>query len=258
MRAAEFWRGRLQTHGHTGWADQTIYAYDQLERLKLLREVLLHEKGERGNAIDFGCGTGDFSRLLIDLGYVVCGFDPFARPKLHSRFFSYANSFEEIPFAERSVNLALSVTALDHVLDNEELLSSLMLIRSLVRDDAVFFILEYGFDSTAQRNSLGVRNDYQALRMLSDWRDLLRRAGFEISSVRNAPHPTIAPSTGYVRYSSGAVVRAARIGERYPQLSPFYHWILRKRAAKILAESEHSVAQPHSSPLKLIRCIPIK
>ena len=58
MNAAAFWSEGLRTHGHTGWADPVIYGCDDLDRV------------ERA------------SRLLLGLGFTVCGYDPFVKSLL--------------------------------------------------------------------------------------------------------------------------------------------------------------------------------
>ena len=103
-----FWTERLHARGHTGWADRFIYAYDQLERLGIVSLALARPefRGVR-TAIDFGCGTGDFSRLLLSRGYRTCGVDPFVEPAIASPDFHHARDIADIGFEPGSVDLLL-------------------------------------------------------------------------------------------------------------------------------------------------------
>lgn len=152
----DFWKQRLIKHGHTGWADPAIYVYDQQERLALVEAVINKLSIQCGNALDFGCGTGDFTKLLLSKGFSVCGYDPYVRPAINSPRFSYTDSLQQIHLTECSKDLALSVTTLDHILDERELLDALSIIRACVKPDASFIMLEYALDSEADRKKFGM------------------------------------------------------------------------------------------------------
>ena len=106
-----FWSGRLICHGHTGWSDPVVYAYDQLERLEIIKSVVSKNKFKNGVALDFGCGTGDFSKLLLKMGFSVCGYDPFVKPSIGSSKFTYASTYTQIPFQDPVVDLVITITA---------------------------------------------------------------------------------------------------------------------------------------------------
>jgi 2-polyprenyl-3-methyl-5-hydroxy-6-metoxy-1,4-benzoquinol methylase len=76
-----FWQERFAAHGNTGKADTKIYAFDQECGLQWLREWLDKTQLPPGKALDFGCGSGDFSKLLVKLGWNVVAYEPlrFAR-----------------------------------------------------------------------------------------------------------------------------------------------------------------------------------
>src|SRR5215472_683344 len=146
MVKSSYWQDRFRGLGHTGWADPVIYSYDQPERLAIVEAALSRWSANRGVALDFGCGTGDFSRLLLRLGYTVCGYDPYVQPQLSSRGFTYATSYEDISIKEHSATLVLSVTALDHILEEHAFLEAIISIRRLLRQTGVFICLEYALD----------------------------------------------------------------------------------------------------------------
>jgi len=170
----------LTTHGHTGWADSIIYAYDQQERLALISQTVSKRSFGSGSALDFGCGTGDFSRLLLNKGLTVCGYDPFVKPNIRSKKFFYAEKYIDIRFHNHDADLALSVTTLDHILDENELLEGLRHIHSSLKTGGVFYILEYALDSVSDRKKGFQRSGYQAFRTVREWNNLLEQTSFLI------------------------------------------------------------------------------
>ncbi len=103
---SDFWNERLVKFGHTGWADPVIYAYDQQERLALIGAAITKLSIKRGSALDFGCGAGDFSKLLLSNGFNVCDYDPYVHPIINSASFTYADSFQQIELTDQSKDLA--------------------------------------------------------------------------------------------------------------------------------------------------------
>lgn len=250
----DFWKTRLTIHGHTGWSDSVIYIYDQLERLKLIKAAVSQLPQKRGIALDFGCGTGDFSRLLLGMGFTVCGYDPFVRPKIDLARFSYASTYQEIL---ATCDLILSVTTLDHILNEQELCEALQVIRSRLRSNGCFLMLEYALDSESDRSDCHLLADHQSFRTLSYWRDLLNRNCFAISSLSPVAHPLLCPSPGYHAYAGSLF---ARIGRRLPR-SLFrrlhYEFLLSRYAAKCANASPQSIICDGKSPLKLLYCSPV-
>lgn len=249
-----FWAKRLQSHGHTGWADPIIYAYDQLERIALIDKAISHSPRDSGIALDFGCGVGDFSKLLLQHGFSVCGYDPFVQPKIKSKSFTYANSYNAIPLALNSAALAISVTTLDHILDERELLYALAAIRKYLNSAGIFFILEYALDSTSDRERFGQRNSYQALRTLSEWEALLDQSAFRIVDMCPVSHPLFNPSIGYIEYTRSAIVRIRKRYNRLPFIKLWLNHMLQRRAAKLIRQFPPTLNNSAFTPLKLFRC----
>jgi SAM-dependent methyltransferase len=253
MDAADFWRERLRTNGHTGWSDPVIYAFDQLERLRLVRGWLV-ENGIRGDwALDFGCGTGDFSKLLLSFGFKVVGYDPFVRPAIRNTRFVYADSYTAL--AQLVVaDLALSITTLDHLLKTEEAHEALTKIRSTLRDGGLLCMLEYALDDSADRHTFNLKNDYQSFRSLGDWEYLMQTTGFRIRSVCPVPHPLVQPSAEYREYAHSFLVRLRRRFPRLPLTRQWYDKLLGWHAAKILGRTRLQTSAGVQSLLKFIIC----
>ena len=247
-----FWIERLNQFGHTGWSDPFIYAFDQRERIRLLRTKIPASGGSTGNALDFGCGTGDFCKLLLDLGFTVCGYDPFVSSQIRQSKFSYARIPSEIPFAPGSVDLILSVTVLDHIGDEAELNATLALFRGLLKRDGRFLMLEYALDTNADDWRRRYSNAHQAFRTLDEWRGILDTNSLKIAGVTPFPTPMFAPSQGYRAYSRSFGVRLLRRLSRFPSL-----WVPRDRILRYYAkkyQKNGSMEDYLASPLKLIEC----
>lgn len=252
-----FWKNRLALHGHTGWADPVIYAYDQQERLALLETVISRLPIERGIALDFGCGTGDFSWMLLRMGFAVCGYDPFVKPNISSAVFSYASSYHDISCKKQAADLVLSITALDHILAESELCEALNIIRHCIKQNGSFLMLEYALDTKMDYEKIGLNNAYQAFRTLSEWTRLLNTHGFRLVETSSVPHPFFGPSKGYDAYNQTLVTRICRRSSNLlSMVKPWRDAILKRKAKKMIVKFPINSQVIMPTPLKLIRCTP--
>lgn len=252
--ATSYWIERYLAFGHTGWRDPIIYAYDQEERLALIRRVI--PGGSAGRiAFDFGCGTGDFSRLLLADGFIVHGMDPYVKPRIRSPSFFYASTIEEIKLSLSEVDFVLCVTTLDHILSLSDLGRVLRMIHMLLKKDGVMVMLEYALDSELHGLKCGLQtNEYQSFRTTSDYTDLLRTAGLTITSISNAPSPALNPSAGYSAYTRSRLVRAYRKLPRRLASRRCLHRILRWHAKSFVSPIPIQTEPEAPSPMKLMCC----
>lgn len=258
ISARSMWDERLDRFGHTGWSDPVIYAYDQLERLSLIRRVISERAGIPGCALDFGCGTGDFCKLLLNLGYTVWGIDSHVKPDIASLRFRYGSNCDEIGSEIGMLDVILSVTVLDHILDDRQLAEVLERFRKLLKPDAALYLLEYALDSPEDRARLGLKNKYQAFRTCAEWSRILNRHSIQIMSVESVAHPVYSPSTGYRAYSISLPVRVLGRLCRIPRVGRVFRSVLER-----VAEFHHGDGVPSHrsapgamshSPLKLMTC----
>ena len=247
---ADFWRSRYEKNGHTGWGSPVIYAYDQQERLALISDHLDSLFVDPPNVIDFGCGTGDFSRLMLEEGFRVYGYDPYVRPTITDPNFVYVTTLDDLRVS-RTAGLILSVTVLDHILNDKELLETLVCLNELVSDKGHFLLLEYALDGEFESP-----NNYQAFRSLARWGNLLSSSGWEVSSIEPIPHPFSAPSLGFQRYRKAVAVRLLH---KLISLQPNTQQplrLLRRCAATAFDRYREEEAPIDNSPLKLMICSP--
>jgi SAM-dependent methyltransferase len=255
-KSADFWVQRLSNYGHTGWANPAIYTFDQQERLALIEAAINESPIQRGSAIDFGCGTGDFSQLLLSMGFNVCGYDPYVHPVISATRFAYADSFATIKLTSRSADFVLAVTTLDHILDEHELIDVLSKIRDYLKPAGWFYILDYALDSADDRKRFALNNNYESFRLLSEWQHLLGKSSFRVEDVRPVPHPLISPSLGYISYSRSPIVRIRRRFPRVPLPRLWQDTIFKWHARRVMRRFVSAVGDHRGSPLKLIRLQP--
>jgi SAM-dependent methyltransferase len=251
QRAQRFWAERVARAGHPGWNDPVIYAYDQIERLKLIEAMVSASFSPGSCALDFGCGNGDFSRLLLRLGFKVFGYDPFIKPSLRDKNFTYANSYAGLSQLS-DIDLALSITTLDHILARENARDALVKIRHTLREGGRLYMLEYALDSSTDRETFDLKSDYQSFRTLEDWKDLLESTGFHILSIQSGSHPTLNPSPGYRKYARTLLARFRWRFPRLPLGRAWYDRLLTWRAAEIVRRGLLPPTPEARSPLKLV------
>ncbi len=252
--SAKFWAGRLRDCGHTGWHDPIIYAYDQQERVEIVRSVVqrLATGLNIKSALDFGCGVGDVSRMLLSMGLEVYGYDPFVVPTLRDGRFHHLSKLAEVTTAMPPVDLAVSVTVLDHILDEEELDAALGVIRD--KTNGPLIMLEYALSDQVERPAGMHRNDYQAFRTVEEWRAVLARHAFRMVEVSGVPHPLTFPSPGYRRYRRSLYSRVARLLLRLHVPPGFMLWNLQLYAARMALPITIPSVEFQDSPLKLMVC----
>ncbi len=244
---ADYWRDRAKEVGHPGWKNPTIYAYDQRQRLRLLEQRIVALGLPAGARVfDFGCGTGDFSRLLLGLGLNVVAYDPFVAPAIEHPRFSFVSSPERFSAMESAqFALILSVTVLDHVLDANEFEGLLVSFRRLAAPGAQLLALEYAPDVETPAPAA-----HQAYRSLSTWRSALSRAGWSLGEHWPVFHPVHAPAPNYESYRRRLLIRLLARGSALPLLAPATAWALGVQAQRAVRGLR--ALSPADSPLKLL------
>lgn len=216
MSTADFWSARVRRHGHTGWSDAAVYAYDQPLRLAALRQLLPAEPQRLpGAALDFGCGTGDFCALLAERYAQVIGHDLSPQvlavaaqrhPPGAIRYVADVDQALAQPYA-----LILCVTVLQHVVDDTELQALLRRFASALQPDGRVVVLE---TFAAERPAA---NEYLKRRTVASLVAASAAAGLVPHSRRGFYHPSESPTPAFLAYRRRPVVRL---------LSRLAHWRL--------------------------------
>jgi trans-aconitate methyltransferase len=199
-----YWNDRVSKFGHTGWSDFATYYYDQNLRLNAIKQIIADSELKIKTALDYGCGTGDFSKLLTKYCDKVIATD------ISDKVIEKANSDnknDNIEYHELSDNifsykyeLILSVTVLQHILDDEKLSELIGKFESSLRDHGKIIV----FESFAKN---GVSSNYQKLREVDDFVKAFREYGLTRESVLDFYHPSNMPTKLFEKYRSKLIVR---------------------------------------------------
>jgi SAM-dependent methyltransferase len=246
----QFWEARFNQLGHTGWKDSVIYAYDQLERLSIVSNQADQLDIYKLNALDFGCGTGDFSRILISKGFRVWGYDPHAEPKINHPSFFFSSDLSGIFLQDGEAGLILSVTVMDHIICNEEFENRLRYLREKISKNGFFILIEYALDNPIKKPA-----SYQAFRSMERWNNSLYQVGWKIHFTKPIPHPKLAPSKGFIHFKNSFIVNILQKLFGKNTLRTVNLKLLSAHAKFVL--KQYGVGTVDSSPLKLIICKPI-
>jgi len=195
-----FWQQRLKAVGHTGRLDRKVYIFDQLCRLRAFETWLDSKTLVPGAALDFGCGIGDFSRLLNKRGWNVVGYDKFITPTYRSSSFKFVKSIAGESFLKH-FNLILSVTTLDHILDDSKFMDDLKRLRNMLSPGGCFFFLEWSPMTEVKRSS------YQAFRSMVVWRRALEETRFSVTEVIPFFDPISAPVAAWPIYEKMCITK---------------------------------------------------
>ncbi len=172
-----YWDERFRRHGHTGWGDELIYAYDQPLRLKAINKALVRAKVSVSNAIrvfDVGCGTGDLVFEFAKRGAEVIGIDvsqeviEYAQRRLidYPNVKLYTQQVGEANFASDSFDLITSVTVLQHVTPEEAFERAITNTVRMAKPGAKILILE---TSPIKRGVTGQSTPYFRIRTRREW-----------------------------------------------------------------------------------------
>ncbi|MFA6097236.1 MAG: class I SAM-dependent methyltransferase [Candidatus Paceibacterota bacterium] len=214
----KFWDNRVDKYGHTGWSDSSIYAYDQQARLMAVEKILQLMALNGSIALDFGTGVGDFADLLSRYFNKVVAFDVsesvivkakkrYGRVK-NIQFFS-GGSIENVPVSNKALDLVLSVTVLDHIIDDSELARTIKHFQGILKDNGTLIIFEYALDHKKQKTQ------YQRFMELEEWRSMFLESGFSLNKYYNFYHPIEHPCDSYLSYRNSFLVKALNMFSKY-------------------------------------------
>jgi ubiquinone/menaquinone biosynthesis C-methylase UbiE len=191
----EWWDAAYRRQGHTGWADRLVYAYDQPIRRASVRSALaqLHARTMAGvQALDVGCGTGDFAALLHSRGAHVLAFDfsPAVVDAAQRRWpasdglsFTCA-SVTAVPAPSGYARLITCITVLQHLTRDEDLAAALAELRRVLDPQGRILLLELAPPLSEPKRS---PDGHVVERPPTAWRNALAKAGLHIE--REAVYP---------------------------------------------------------------------
>lgn len=215
-----FWDQRVKNFGHTGWADATIYSYDQKARLNAIRSIISDFKIPSSQAIDFGCGVGDFSVMLAELfsSVIACDLSSEAidlankRNACHNLLYCHT---DEVKFVNETIDLFLSITVLGHIMDDDELSDLLKKVHKGLKEHGFLIAMEFAPKANDQKQS-----SYQRFRSFDEWISSIESHGFKLDSYYGFYHPTMAPCSSYQSYRKDLRVQFLNKIKRFYPVQP--------------------------------------
>lgn len=207
MADLDFWNARLRSHGHTGWADAATYAYDQRLRLRAVGHLISTGlPPQRLRALDFGCGTGDFSALLARQFAAVTAHDisddilavaalRVAAPNV------LWSSDRAAALAGGAYDLILSITVLQHVAADAELEALARVFSAALTPTGCVILLE------SLATTPTAPNAYTRLRTANELAALFGAAGLKLRQRQAFHHPVDSPTPGFAHYRRRMDVR---------------------------------------------------
>jgi len=194
-----FWTQRMKDYGHTGWSDNITYLYDQYLRLHLIEKVInkYFISGQIKYSLDYGCGSGDFTKLLAQYSEKTMGVDiaqeiiDVASKKNTEKNISFMQ-IDDLKYTESEYSLVNSITVLQHIINDDELSIVLSKINSLLSIKGIFIII----DSYGEKQE----SEYLKLRKYEDFLFLLKQNNFNVLETHNLYHPQEEPTKLFKLY----------------------------------------------------------
>ena len=208
--ASEFWNERVSNHGHTGYKDQIIYAYDQLARLKTIESITASLDCKREFALDFGTGTGDFANLLardiqrvlaFDISEKVIGVAKRKYADTPNIRFVNGQSITDIVTDNQMFDIILSITVLDHIMNDDELERTIQWFQKNVFNKGYVVALEYS--ALSQRNP----STYKRFSTMGEWLERFSNNGFSLETLYDFYDPQESPCKSYELYRKNLTVK---------------------------------------------------
>ena len=200
---ARFWNNRTRRFNHTGWADGTIYDFDQPARLLAIKHIIDQELSTKDAVLDFGTGSGDFAELLSntfgrviasDLSNKVIEVARQCHGMTENIEFICTDDVNTLPIEPHTLDLVLSITVLGHILEDEALKGTLRYFHQIIRSSGRLIVMEY-----TPRQEI-TPDAYQRFRSYDDWQVTFQESGFELERCFGFYHPSETPCSSYLRY----------------------------------------------------------
>lgn len=208
-----YWNERAETYGHTGHAEPFYYCFDQQARLQAVETLIQQANIPKEQALDFGCGSGDFTDLLSGYFKTTYAYDisDVMIRQVKQRFPQSAvvasDTLEDV-LAGRRFDLLLSVTVLQ-TFSAQELDQTLSLLSAHLSEKGLFIAMEF-FTTAALNRQLG-----ESKATAEEWRELLKKNGLKIASLPGFINPHLAPSKSWVSYNNNLFLKSLKPFKRH-------------------------------------------
>src|SRR5205807_1063883 len=145
---------------------------------------------------DFGSGTGDFADLLSRIYAKVLAFDISEKAlnvaeKRHRRnkkiTFCHSDAIWKVQLEDATLDLILSVTVLNHIMDDESLLATIDYTTRTLKPEGYLLAFEHSHERKARETS-----SYQRFLTFEEWKAIFAQSCLDHYSSYELYHPTAA------------------------------------------------------------------
>lgn len=171
----DYWNKRFSEHGHTGWNNKVVYKYDQNSRLRHIKRHLKWPRKKPLKVLDLGCGTGDFSNLVVEnfpnskvLGIDISN-ECIATNKPHPRITYENTTIDKIRSLHDNWDLIISITYLQHQKNTQE---NLQIIFDLLASGGTLIVLECFNENINEKYITGLK--------LDNFLKIAKKIGFQV------------------------------------------------------------------------------
>ena len=152
MSNSKYWNNRFAENGHTGYKDKFIYAWDQEVRKKIVGKYIQKHTSNNSKIkhriLDFGCGVGDFTQLMLEKGLDVTAVDisedvvKFIETRFGTDIKAIAGGGAALEEMEGGYSIICCITVLQHIKTDDEVGHTLDQFYRLLNDSGVLIVLE--------------------------------------------------------------------------------------------------------------------
>jgi len=152
MSDSNYWNNRFAENGHTGYKDKFLYAWDQEVRKEIVGKYIQKHIAKKSKikhrVLDFGCGVGDFTQLMLDKGLDVTAVDisedvvNFMESRFGTGIRAIAGGGAALEDMDGGYSVIFCITVLQHIESEHEVGGTLDQFYRLLNDNGVLIVLE--------------------------------------------------------------------------------------------------------------------
>lgn len=203
LNSKTYWNNRAKKFGHTGWTDFATYFYDQNLRLNTIKKILVTSGLKCNTGLDYGCGTGEFCKMIIEFCDKVIATDISEDVLKMARSKNADNAIEYLLFDDSvfkyQYDLILTVTVLQHIIDNNDLAEIINNFKLSLRENGTIIVFESFSEQTSTSDFLNLRNAQELQKIFTD-------SGFVLKTYFNYYHPLTSPTVLFNKYRTNKFV----------------------------------------------------
>lgn len=210
MFTKDFWNAKATENGHTGGEDSFAYSFDQEAKRFAVQKILsrLVPESKRDRALDYGCGSGDFTSVLKDKFSLVVGYD-FAEKVLEIAEKQQSNGTKftadkRVLWDNSLYDMILSVSVLQDF-NYQELNDVVRELSLLLVSNGYLVAVEF----FANEEWNAIHNEERTT--VSEWNEVLEANGLTVVSRHTFYNPLAAPISSWKEYESNLWLKTLRL-----------------------------------------------